>query len=255
MDWGIAAAGLVIGFLVGMTGMGGGSLTTPALILLFGVRPVFAVGTDLLFSAVTKAVGAGVHHRQGTVNHRLVGQLAIGSIPAAIVGVIVLHRLGVSPATDAFVARALGVVLIIVAISVLVDAYVLRGRAGRARAARPPTDRPAVNVAVGAAVGLMLALTSVGSGTLVLAALIIAYPGVKAAQLIGTDIFHAAVLVAVASVGHLALGTVDFAVLGSLLAGSIPGVIIGSRTAVRAPEMLMRPALAGILLLSGTKLV
>lgn len=255
MSWEIALAGLLIGFLVGLTGMGGGALTTPVLIFFFNVRPVFAVGTDLVFAAVTKMFGAYAHHRQGTVNHRLVRQLALGSVPAALAGIFVIRALGVRADTDTLVTRMLGATIILVAVSLIVDALLLRGRGGWLPGMRMPTDRPWLNVLIGAVVGFLLALTSVGSGTLILAALITAYPGVVAAELVGTDVFHAAILVAVAGIGHLSLGTVDFSVVGSLLVGSVPGVMLGSRMAIRAPDGLLRPLLAGILLLSGVKLV
>lgn len=255
MNFSIAAAGLVIGFLIGLTGMGGGALTTPVLILVFKVRPVFAVGTDLVFAAATKWVGALTHHRQGTVNHPLVRQLAVGSVPGTILGIVALRAIGIGARTDSVVTRALGVALIIVAVSLAVDALLLRRRAGWIPGLKMPTDRPRWNAVIGFVVGLLLAVTSIGSGTLIMAALITLYPGVIAAELVGSDVFHAAILVTVAGIGHMTLGTINFAIVGSLLAGSIPGVLLGSRLALRTPEGLLRPLLASILLVAGVKLV
>lgn len=255
IDWQIAGAGLVVGILIGLTGMGGGSLTTPLLILVFHVRAATAVGTDLMFAAATKWVGAVAHTRQGTVNPGLVRQLAYGSVPSALAGVMLLRALRLRGGTDALVTRFLGGTLILVALLVALDALFARGRSGWVPGLRLPTDRPAVNIAIGAVVGFLLALTSVGSGTLILAALLIAHPGVRSAELVGTDVLHAAILVSVAGLGHLSLGTVNGGILLSLLAGSVPGVLIGSRLALRAPQAVMRPLLAAILFLSGVKLV
>lgn len=254
MNWGIAGAGLIIGGLVGLTGMGGGALTTPILILLFHVRPIFAVGTDLVFAAITKAFGAVAHQRQGTVNTRLVRQLAAGSIPATLLGVIALRRLGLGEGTDALVTRSLGAGLILVGAGLFID-VALKRRSGWIPGMRMPTDRPVLNAAIGAVVGFLLALTSIGSGTLIMAALLAAYPGTRAAELVGSDVMHAVFLVGVAALGHLSIGTVDGAIVTSLLIGSIPGVLIGSRLTLRLPEPAIRPILASVLFISGVKLV
>ncbi|MFN2615388.1 MAG: sulfite exporter TauE/SafE family protein [Actinomycetota bacterium] len=255
MDWGIAAAGLIVGFLVGLTGMGGGALTTPILILIFHVRPVFAVGTDLVYGSITKWFGAAVHLRQGTVNKKLVRQLATGSIPATLLGVLVLRRLGITKATDHFITRALGLGLILIAIGLAIDVVLRRKRPGWVPGMTMPTDRPWLNAGVGAVVGFLLALTSIGSGTLIMAALLTAYPGTRAAELVGSDVVHASMLVTVAALGHISIGTVEPRIVGSLLVGSIPGVLVGSRMTVRTPEAALRPILATVLLISGVKLV
>lgn len=254
MDWVVALIGLAGGFSVGVAATGAGSLVTP-LLILHGMPSVQAVGTSLVAGSAAKVVGAGVHARQGTVNYRLVRQLAIGSIPSALLGVYVVKRLGGLEGAGPFVERALGIVLIVIAASLVVDMVILRGRAGWIPSMRMPTDRPAINVAVGVAVGFALAVTSAGSGSLVLAALLLAYPGTVPAELVGSNVFHGALLQAVAGGGHLALGTVDVGVALALMAGYIPGIVFGSRLALRAPDRILRPILLVAIVTTGVKLV
>jgi hypothetical protein len=258
VDPGIIAAGLVIGVLVGLTGMGGGSLTTPFLILFADVKPVVAVGTDLIYSAVTKWVGAGIHLRQRTVDLRLAGLLALGSVPASIVGVRVVGMVGEDG--DRLVTHALGATLIVVAIVLLgrrrLTAAMERRRARLGRSDADLTARhPAAIVALGVLVGFLVGLTSVGSGTLVVAALLILIPALPPARLVGTDILQAAVLTSAAGIAHWSLGNVDLGLAGALLIGSVPGVVLGSRLSVRLPERVMRPALAGMLLIVAIQLL
>jgi hypothetical protein len=242
----LIAAGAAIGFLVGMTGMGGGSLTTPLLILVIGVRPVFAVGTDLVYAAITKFVGAATHLRQKTVDLRIGGLVIAGAIPAALAGVATTSALG--PGADAFVRRMLGGTLILVALSVIVrQAFKLPDH--------PHSHRPWLTVMLGAVVGYLVGVTSVGSGTLMMAVLLLAYRILPAEKLVGTDVFYGFVLSAVAGIAHWGAGHVEWGLVGSLLIGSIPGVWIGSKVSARAPARVLRPVLAGVLLLSGARMI
>lgn len=262
---GIVAAGFFIGVLVGLTGMGGGSLTTPILILFAGVRPTIAVGTDLVFSAATKWLGASVHLRQRTVDLRLAALLAAGSVPSSLLGVAAVKRAG--GLGDAFVTHLLGVTLILVAAMLVGRGRLTRLAARRLsyptpphrppqEALRPPLQRPhpAVVVGLGAVVGFLVGVTSVGSGTLIVAVLLILYPKLPASRLVGTDVAQAALLTTAAGIAHLGLGHVDLPLAAGLLAGSLPGVAIGSRLSVKAPEAVLRPILAGVLLVVGIKL-
>jgi uncharacterized protein len=258
MQPGIIAAGLVIGVLVGLTGMGGGSLTTPFLILFADVKPVLAVGTDLVYSAVTKWVGAGIHLRQRTVDLRLAGLLALGSVPASLLGVRVVAMVGDD--ADRLVTHALGVMLAVVAV-VLMGRRRLEAALERRRSrtvtpdGSPRVRRPVTIIALGAVVGFLVGMTSVGSGTLVVAALLILLPALPPSRVVGTDILQAAVLTSAAGIAHWSLGNVDFGLAGALLIGSIPGVIIGSRLSLRLPEQVLRPALATMLLIVAIRLV
>jgi uncharacterized protein len=245
MNPGLIAAGLLIGFLVGMTGMGGGSLTTPFLILVLHVKPVFAVGTDLIYASITKGVGTVTHFRQRTVDLRVGGLVIAGAVPAALVGVFTVSKLGDA---DAFVRKMLGFTLILVATSVLVRFFFKRSE-------RQHTHRPWITVVVGAVVGFLVGVTSVGSGTLMMAVLLLAYRILPTEKLVGTDVFYGFVISAVAGIAHLGAGHVEWAIVGSLLIGSVPGVWLGSKVSARAPEHVLRPALAGVLLLSGLRMI
>ncbi|MFA5891051.1 MAG: sulfite exporter TauE/SafE family protein [Actinomycetota bacterium] len=254
MDPLVALIGLAGGLTIGLAGTGAGSIVTPLLILR-GIPSVAAVGTSLLAAAGAKFIGAGVHHRQGTVNHRLVRQLASGSIPAAVLGIYVIKRLGGLDGAGPFVSRALGVVLILIAASLLLDAVLIRKRSGWLPSLRMPTDRPLVNAGIGAVVGFTLAVTSAGSGSLVIAALLIAYPGTIPAELVGTSVFHGAILQAVAGAGHIALGTVRAATVLSLMVGYLPGIVLGSRLAHRAHPRVLRPVIVIAVIVTGVKLI
>lgn len=253
MHPGIVAAGLAIGILIGLTGMGGGSLTTPFLILFAGVRPVLAVGTDLVYSAATKWLGAAVHLRQGTLDLRLAAVLAAGSVPASLLGVRVVHSLGGS--ADEVVAKGLGAALIIVA-----AVLILRGRVALREDLEerlPAKGRPRVlaSVGLGAGVGFLVGLTSVGSGTLIVAGLLFLYPSLPLARVVGTDVMQAALLTSASGIAYLGLGQVDLGLVAALLTGSLPGVVIGSRLSAKAPEHILRPVLAGVLTLAGVRLL
>ena len=253
MDITLALTGSLVGFLVGLTGMGGGALLTPFLILVIGARPVVAVGTDLAFSAITKVAGGYLHWRQGTVDLHLVGRLAKVSVPAGLLAVATLRLLPASGLdADAAVRRALGAVLIMTAVLMFMRIGnmlpgALRERWGLALQGR---GTPAVGAFVGALVGF----TSVGSGALLVPFLACVYP-LSPARIVGTDVFHAAVLVTATAIGHAYGGTVDWPLAVTMLVGSIPGVALGSWMAPRLPTTALRASLASLLLVTGLTLV
>lgn len=256
MDLKVAVVGLVIGLMVGLTGMGGGALMTPALILLGWARPMVAVGTDLMWGTLTKSVGAFVHYRQGTVDFAIVKRLALGSVPGALAGLALLALLHAKhgEATDRIIVRTLGVALICVAVSLFVRS--LWGSQLRARmqwdvAHRPPWLTPVV----GAVVGFLVSLTSVGSGSLIVACLALVYPTAPLRRIVGSDIFHALLLVGVSALGHMGLGSINVSLLAGLLVGSLPGVWLGSRLSLVLPEKVLGPVVASTLLFLGYKLV
>jgi hypothetical protein len=246
-------SGFLVGILIGLTGIGGGALMTPFLILVLGTRPIVAVGTDLAYNAVTKLVGAFIHWRQGTVDTRLVRRLALGSVPAGLAGVAALTAISRSGAdADEAVKRALGGVLILVA------AILLSRVVGVKLPEMPERWRAALQgratVIVGAGVGALVGFTSVGSGSLLVPFLMTVFP-LTSAQVVGTDVFHAAILVSVTAVGHAQGGAVDWGIAAGLLVGSIPGVALGSWMAPRMPAPALRVGLAGLLAVTGISLV
>lgn len=258
MDLRISILGFVVGLLVGLTGMGGGALMTPALILLGLARPVIAVGTDLVWGALTKAVGAFVHCRQKTVDFTIVKRLAIGSIPGALAGLAFLahlHKNGVE-AVDRVIVRMLAIALMCVALSLFLRA--LRGRTSRIEAASESLVHKApawLTSLLGAVVGFLVSLTSVGSGSLIVACLVVLYPGFSMRRIVGSDILHALILVGISAIGHLGMDSINVPLLGALLVGSIPGVWMGSKMGVVFPERILQPILATTLFFLGYKLL
>jgi uncharacterized membrane protein YfcA len=246
VDVGLVLGGLVVGFIVGLTGMGGGALMTPMLVFFFGVNPLAAVSSDLVTSAIMKPFGAAVHLQHGTVNRALVGWLVLGSVPSAFLGVLVLRALGRDTGIEEVVKTALGVALLVAAFALIAKAYVtMAGRVRRrakgvtevasARGALNLVARPLPTILIGVVGGLVVGMTSVGSGSLMIIALMLVYPRLQASQLVGTDLVQAVPL--------------------SLLVGSIPGVLLGAIASSRAPGGLIRRALALVLLASGLKLL
>ncbi|MFD0901603.1 sulfite exporter TauE/SafE family protein [Actinomadura sediminis] len=249
-DWPMALGSFLVAIVVGLTGMGGGALMTPMLVTFFGVSPLAAVSSDLAASAVMKPVGSAVHYRQGTVDMRLVGWLCAGSVPAAFCGVLVPRALGDGEAVHDFIELAMGIALLVAAAGILV-------RAVLARRARPDGDgegritvRPVPTVLVGAVGGLVVGITSVGSGSLIIVALLLLYPALKPNHLVGTDLLQAVPLVFAAALGHLLFGDFRLEVTAALLVGSIPGVYLGSRISSRAPAGLIRRLLVLVLVAS-----
>lgn len=264
MDWTLALGALVVGVVVGLTGMGGGALMTPMLVLLFGVSPLAAVSSDLVASAVMKPVGSIVHFRNGTVRLDVVRWLCVGSVPAAFAGVLVARALGHGHSVDDLIQKALGVALIIAATGLFVRAYLRLAERARHRDGSRPHDpsgppvlevRPLPTVLIGALGGLVVGMTSVGSGSLIIIALMGLYPTLRASELVGTDLVQAVPLVASAAVGHLIFGDFRLGVTGALLAGSIPGAYVGAKLSTRLPGALIRRALAFVLLASALKLL
>jgi uncharacterized membrane protein YfcA len=266
VDLGLAVAGLFVGVVVGLTGMGGGALMTPVLVLFFGVQPLAAVSSDLVASAVMKPIGGFVHLRRGTVNLELVKWLVVGSVPAAFAGVLVLRWLGDGESVQQIVKFSLGIALFVAATSLIGKAYLQLGERGRRRASgtarssersgRPEViARPLATVLVGALGGLIVGMTSVGSGSLIIIALLALYPSLQASQLVGTDLVQAVPLVASAAVAHLFFGDFHLDVTASLLIGCLPGVYVGAQLSSRAPGGIIRRALSLVLLASALKLV
>jgi uncharacterized membrane protein YfcA len=255
MDWLTTFAGFSVGLIVGVTGVGGGSLMTPLLVLLFGVAPVTAVGTDLLFASLTKAGGALAHARRGNVDWSVVAWLAAGSVPASAVTLVLLHLFVPHPdKLSAIISVALGIALILTAC-----ALVFRDRlhAWAARRAPASVDRRATarrTIFIGAVLGALVTVSSVGAGALGVTALFFLYPGLAAARIVGTDIAHAVPLTLVAGLGHAAAGVVDWKLLATLLLGSLPGIWLGSSLSQKIPERVLRTGLAAMLVLIGGKL-
>ena len=258
MDWLNALAGFGVGGLVGLTGVGGGSLMTPILVLLFGTAPAVAIGTDLWFAAITKMAGGAMHHRRGGVDWEVVRRLSLGSLPTAVATLLWLHFSGAGRVTHGWLMSTLGGVLLLTALAMIfknrMHAYAQSLRAETPQAFR--RAQPALTVAAGALLGLLVTLTSVGAGALGTVMLVYLYPRrMTPARLVGTDITHAVPLTVVAGTGHLLLGNVNLMLLGMLLLGSIPGVLIGSHFSTKAPEGFLRMAIATILVLVGIKLL
>jgi uncharacterized protein len=256
MDWPlIVLFGFCVGVLVGTTGVGGGSLMTPALILLIGTAPVTAIGTDLAYAAVTKTVGGWRHWRKGTVDLTIALWLAVGSVPGALGGVVVLrlleHALGHKAFDDTLLVLVSGALLVTGA-AVIARALFLRIRQEREHVAFEPRHKVAA-VLIGVSVGFVLGLTSAGSGALIAVGLIMVYR-LTPRRVVGTDVFHAAILLWVAALAHLLSGNVDLGLALNILVGSVPGVWVGTNLAVRLPENALRPALGIVLLAAGLAL-
>ena len=255
--FGFIIAGLVVGFVVGMTGVGGGSLMTPIL-LWFGINPATAVGTDLLYAAITKSGGIYVHHRNRNIDWSITGWLTLGSVPAAALTLWLLHSLhSDTEALNAVIRNALGYVLLLTALAILFkqqllafahkhagDHYHLSG-----------TSLNALTVLTGVVLGIMVTLTSIGAGALGTVALFILYPFLATKRLVGTEIAHAVPLTLVAGLGHAGMGNMDWHLLGYLLIGSLPGIYMGSHLSGRIPDQVLRPCLAMMMVFIGYKLI
>lgn len=248
-------AGFLVGMLVGLTGVGGGSLMTPLLVLLFGFHPATAVGTDLLYASVTKTVGTAVHHQGRTVDWKIVRGLATGSIPAAIITLITMSQIGVTSGKSSGVLNLLlGAALLLTSFSVFFRPWILR-QAGDHIDAMADTRVTHWTILLGAALGVLVSITSVGAGALGTTALLILYPRLPVARIAGSDIAHAVPLTLIAGLGHWLMGSVDFMLMLALLAGSIPGIIVGSLLGGRARDNVLRPVLAITLLVVAVRLL
>jgi uncharacterized membrane protein YfcA len=247
-----ALSGFAVGAVVGLTGVGGGSLMTPLLMLLFGIHPATAVGTDLLHAAVTKAGGTYVHARHGRVEWRITGLLAAGSLPAAVATLWGLHRYTQGLGGSKVITVTLGIALLLTAAALALRTHLRRF----SKIHGPDIPRhPAFTVITGAVLGIVVSLSSVGAGALGITALLFLYPRLPATRIVASDLAHAVPLTLVAGLGHWLYGSVDFRLLGSLLVGSLPGIYLGSHFAGRIPETILRFLLAIMLVLVGTKLI
>ncbi len=259
MPFGAAVLGLAVGFLIGLTGMGGGAMMTPLLLWTGWAAPTVAVGTDLVWNALTKTVGAAVHYRHKNVNLRLVWKLASGSVPGALVGLYLLGLLKKSAGVDYvdhLIVRLLGATLMLVAVGIIFKGYI-RHLLPTA-ASRSATDENLSGWQVpllGFIVGVLVSFTSVGSGSLIVTTLLLMFPGERLNRLVGSDVFHGVLIVGVAALGHWRLGDVNLPLVSGMLLGSVPGVWVGSFIASRIPEGTLRPAVATLLFVTGVKLV
>lgn len=260
----MTAAAFAIGIVVGLTGMGGGALMTPVLVLFFNVPPLAAVSSDLVASAVMKPVGSAVHLRYKTVNLSLVKWLVVGSVPAAFCGVLVLKALGDNESVQDYIQLALGLALLLTASLLVARAYIRlveKAKSRDGRGSRLPRHRPDVSARIvptlllGIIGGFIVGITSVGSGSLIIVGLMLLYPGLKASQLVGTDLMQAVPLVLAAALGHYFFGDINMAITWPLIIGSIPGVFLGAQLSSRLNGGLVRRALAFVLLASGLKML
>jgi uncharacterized protein len=249
-----SVSGFAVGMLVGLTGVGGGALMTPLLILLFGIHPAAAVGTDLLYAAATKTAGSLVHGFNQTIDWRVVRRLAVGSVPASVLTIAALSRLdtGGAAARD-FIAGALAIALFMTALTLVFRERIV-GRYATHLGALTPKRIAVLTVITGAVLGVLVSITSVGAGAIGVTALVLLYPQLPTARIVGSDIAHAVPLALVAGIGHLFLGSIDVVVLASLLLGSVPGILLGSMVAARIPERALRMVLAVTLVVVATKL-
>ena len=247
-------SGFAVGLLVGMTGVGGGSLMTPILILLFGIHPAAAVGTDLLHAAATKTAGSVVHGLKGSIDWTVVRRLAIGSVPMTVVTIAAMSMFDINGNTGRNLVNAvLTVALIATAIALVFRGRIIARYADRlARLA--PQQVATLTIVVGAVLGTVVSLSSVGAGAIGVTCLLLLYPKLPAVKIVGSDIAHAVPLTLVAGVGHWLLGSVDFQIFGLLILGSVPGILLGSYAAVRLPEPALRIVLAATLLVVAAKL-
>ena len=247
-------AGFLVGILVGMTGVGGGSLMTPVLVLLFGVAAQTAVGTDLLYAATTKLAGTAVHGWRETVDWRIVRRLAAGSIPSACVALVILSHFGrIGKSAEHVILLTLGGMLVVTAIAVFFQRRLIA--IALAREPLEPRSAGVSTILLGALIGLLVSISSVGAGAIGVTALLMLYPRLPINRVVGSDIAHAVPLTLVSGLGHWLIGDVNLVLLANLLIGSIPGVIIGSLISTRAPDTLLRPALAVVMMASGIKLL
>jgi uncharacterized protein len=251
---GYSLSGFVVGTLVGLTGVGGGALMTPLLVILFGIRATTAVGTDLLYACVTKTVGTAVHGFSGTVDWPIVRRLAAGSVPfTALTLVVLAHYRNRLDSRSNVITTVLGFALILTAISIVFRKRILNALAEfSSKLSRRGTTL--LTISLGAVLGVLVSLSSVGAGAIGVTFLLILYPKSPASKLVGSDIAHAVPLTLIAGIGHWFLGSIDGVLLVSLLVGSIPGVILGSYISARIPDRVLRPVLAGTLAVVGARL-
>jgi uncharacterized membrane protein YfcA len=250
---GYSLAGLVVGLAVGATGVGGGSLMTPILILLFGISPAIAVGTDLLYASISKAFAVTLHGKNGSVDWPIVGWLSVGSVPAALLTLLFLRYHGPGEDLDRIIKLTLAGAIILTATGTLLRRQLLEfARHERfERLRRLHQWQRALTVVSGVAIGALVTISSVGAGVIGMMMLLLIYPRLPAIRLVGSDLAHAVVITGIAGLGHAGLGTVNYELLGYLLLGAIPGIWLGTRVGFRLPDRALRPAIAGLLLFIG----
>lgn len=255
INWLYTLSGFCVGALVGMTGVGGGSLMTPILILLFGIHPATAVGTDLLYAAATKTGGTFVHGLAHTIDWRVVARLASGSVPMTVSTLFLLSLFDLTAGpVERVITLILGTALLATALALVFRAKLVAyyaahvGELGTSRTVK-------LTIGTGAVLGVLVSITSVGAGALGVTALILLYPRLPIARIVGSDIVHAVPLTLIAGTGHWLIGSIDASILGSLLLGSIPGIVVGSTLAIRVPEIVLRLMLAAVLTIVGVRLV
>lgn len=254
MEFGYIFAGFIVGWLVGLTGVGGGSLMTPILMMLFSIKPAVAVGTDLLYASVTKTAGIFAHGKLGNIDWKIVTRLGIGSVPASIATILLLKNIDIdSTSAISTIKYWLGIALIVTSIAVILRNKLTQWLAGASLVPERYVD--IATVLLGIVLGVLVTMTSVGAGALGVTALIALYPNKKITTIVGSDIAHAVPLTLVAGLGHATLGTINYELLGILLIGSIPGIYIGSHMSSKVSEHWIRLALAAILIYVGIKLV
>ncbi len=259
MDFSFTLIGFLVGFIVGMTGVGGGSLMTPILVLGFGIQPAIAVGTDLLYASITKSGGVFVHHKHGNIQWPIVIHLSIGSIPASLCSILVIKHLDESGINyDNLIMLTLSIALILTALLLLSRNHLhkisKKEKFDAIRALHRRYRKP-VTIFSGVMIGILVTLSSVGAGVIGAAALFFLYPRLKAIQIVATDLAHAIPITAIAGLGHAHIGTVNYILLGSLLVGSLPGIYLGSHFGSFLPDKIMRPVLAVMLLIIGIRLL
>jgi uncharacterized protein len=248
-------SGFAVGGLVGMTGVGGGSLMTPLLILLFGIHPATAVGTDLLYAAATKTGGSVVHGINRTIDWRMVGLLAAGSVPMTVITIIVLAHLGLgSDTASRTITTALGAALLLTSVALIFRTRLIARFGGRMRSI-DARRRAVLTILTGAVLGFLVSISSVGAGAIGVTALILLNPDMPSKTIVGSDIAHAVPLTLAAGFGHWLLGSINWPLLGSLLIGSLPGIVLGSMVSSRVPDAVLRPLIAGTLLVVGGRLL
>ncbi len=263
IQWAIVFASAIVGFTVGLTGMGGGALMTPILLIFFGISPTTAVSSDLVAAMIMKPVGGGVHVRRRTVRWELVRWLCVGSIPMAFAGVFLLHFLGDGETVENVTKIFLGVTLTIAAVAMVYRAWLQGRRSAAARGGLRKTLgtnaqihlRIPLTILIGAIGGLLVGLTSVGSGSIIIVALMLTYPELRGAQLVGTDLVQAIPLVGAAALAHILVGDFELGLTVSILIGALPAVYFGARASAIAPDGVIRPALVFVLLASALKLL
>ncbi len=253
MDFGFSWAGLVVGIAVGATGVGGGSLMTPILILFYGISPGVAVGTDLLYASISKAFGVGLHSRNGSMDWKLVGWMSLGSVPAALLTLLFLHGQPQGKELDQLIKLILAVAIMVTATFTLVQDPLLKlikRNGGQMPVVVDRWQRP-LTVICGVAIGVLVTISSVGAGVIGMMMLLMIYPKTPPIRLVGSDLAHAVIITAIAGAGHAGLGAVNWSMLAALLVGALPGIWLGTRIGFRLNETVLKKAIAGLLIFVG----